>query len=295
MVLNIQGSDVQSSLAARPTPPVALVPVRRWNVDSRSVSRWPMHAKARTVDPAGGPIRYFRERRRDVPIRLFCFPWSGAGASAFRPLASSMPDYIEPLGIQLPGRGDRRGEPTCRSLQPLARDITGAVHRELSDRPGRFAFYGHSFGALMAYEVACGLSNAGWHPELAVFSGSRAPNRPPRVVLHTGSDARLLSELKRMGGLKSARMHDIEFLNYFLPLVRADLTTVETYRPAFTSRLHCPVSVWAGSEDWYAPPEDTAWWHDLAGSTYRSRMFGGGHFFINDVDAVTAALLSDLR
>src|SRR5262245_43022215 len=232
------------------------------------------------------------EPRPTASLRLFCFPWSGASASSFGGLATCLPDWIETIAVQLPGRGSRKDEPAQARLAPLAGQIVRALNAELTDRPGRFALFGHSFGALLAYEVARRLNT--WRPELVVLSGSRTPPRPPSVVLHSLGDAELLAALARMGGTAPNRLRDTTFLDYFLPLVRADLTAHETYRPA-RGVLTCPVSVWGGNDDWYATPEEVSRWHQFAGSAFRRRTFAGGHFFTSDEAVVRAGILADLE
>jgi surfactin synthase thioesterase subunit len=244
----------------------------------------------RTADRAT-LVRY--DRRPRATLRLFCFPWSGASASAFRSWASAMPDEIELVGVQLPGRGNRRDEPVSPRLVPVARQVTRALSAELDGSPGPFAIFGHSLGAMLAHEVALRLEARGHHPQLVVLSGSRAPHRPPRVLLHRQDDADLLGALERFGAM-SARARDPEFLSYFLPLVRTDLTAVETHQPAAPGPLNSPLSVWAGTDDWYAPPEEVERWRSIAGSAYRSRTFSGGHFFTGDLARTVTALLGDL-
>ncbi len=249
-------------------------------------------------DPLGTPSDRYLVRlaaRPAAPLRLFCFPWSGANASVYREWATALPEEIETVAVQLPGRSGRLDEAPLDRLAPLARQVVQAIEAELRERPCRFAVFGHSLGAMLAYEVARRLVAAGRYPDLAVLSASRAPARAPRVVLHRLGDAELLAALERMGGTSAARLRDPKFLDYFLPLVRTDLTACETFRPVIDTALPFPVSVWAGREDWYAHPEDVGRWRQVAGSAYRSRVFDGGHFFNTDVPAVTTAILADLR
>jgi surfactin synthase thioesterase subunit len=251
-----------------------------------------------SFDPFVAPAdRYLvrLEARPSASLRLFCFPWSGATASVYRELASTLPDEIETVAVQLPGRSSRRDEAPLDELAPLARQAVKAIDTELHERPGRFALFGHSLGALLAYEVARLLVAAGQYPDLVVMSASRAPVQAPRIVLHKLGDAELLAALGQMGGTSSDRLRDQEFLGYFLPLVRTDLTAYETFQPAMGAILSCPVSVWAGREDWYAHPEDVNRWRELVGLAYRSRLFDGGHFFNSDVATVATAVLADLR
>jgi surfactin synthase thioesterase subunit len=131
--------------------------------------------EARAADRAT-LVRY-DDRRPCATLRLFCFPWSGASASAFRSWAAGMPDEIELVGVQLPGRGDRRDEPASVRLAPAVRQVARALLTELDESPGPFAFFGHSLGALLAHEVAWRLEAHGHRPQLVVLSGSRAPHR----------------------------------------------------------------------------------------------------------------------
>src|SRR5262245_54066185 len=117
-----------------------------------------------SVDRSGTPSDRFLVRIEARPagrLRLFCFPWSGANASVYRDWAQSLPDEIETVAVQLPGRSSRRDEAPVDRLAPLAVQIARAIGDELGERPGRFALFGHSLGALLAYEVARRLVAAG--------------------------------------------------------------------------------------------------------------------------------------
>jgi surfactin synthase thioesterase subunit len=233
--------------------------------------------------------------RPAADLRLFCFPWSGATSSAYRTLASQAPAEIEVVGVELPGRASRSDEPASERLEPLGREIARALRVELLGSPGQFALFGHSFGALLAYEVARRLEDGGIHPRLVVLSGSRAPSVAPPIVLHRLTDEQLMDRVRLMGGTSEERLHDPGFLAQVLPLIRADLTACETYHPARRRRLTTAVSAWAGSADWYAPPERVARWRQFAGGAFRKRLFVGGHFFTRDHEAVMATLLGALR
>jgi surfactin synthase thioesterase subunit len=247
--------------------------------------------RPRTAPPDSGLVRF--HTRPKAQLRLFCFPWSGAGASAYRSHAEAIPAEIEMVGIQFPGRGTRRAEPTRTELQPLARQIADAIRADLDASPSRYAVLGHSYGSLLAYETVRLLQAAGLSPELAIMSGSRAPSVAPHTLLHRLDDVELARQLGRMGGLSPDRLRDPSFLDYLLPIVRSDLTACETAPPA-AAPLHCPLTSWSGDQDWYARPSDVTAWRRYAGFAYRHVDFTGDHFFINDIPAAIAALLADL-
>ncbi len=230
-----------------------------------------------------------------VPLRIFCFPWSGAGASAYRAHAEAVWAQIEIVGIQLPGRGTRRSESACTQLEAPAEQAAQAIRADLQARPSRFAVLGHSYGALLAYETARLLEAAELIPEATVLSASRTPDTPPPFPLHGLNDLQLTQQLGQMGGLSPDRLCDPAFMGYLLPIARSDLTACETYAPVGAQPLKCPVISWAGDEDWYAPPADVVKWQQYADSAYRHREFPDGHFFINDIPAVTTALMADLH
>lgn len=211
-------------------------------------------------------------------LQLFCFPWSGAGRSAYQPLAEAMPARVQVVSVRPPAVPDID---TMADL--LAEQLRPA---------GRFAFFGHSFGALLAYAVARRLPVA---PELVVVSGSRSPATPPSVTLHELPDHELDTMLGRMGGIAPAYLADRDFMARFRPRVRADLAICESYRAPAGSTLDAPVSVWAGRDDWYASSWLTRPWRHFAGQRFQHRLFDGGHFFINDIARGATALLADLR
>jgi medium-chain acyl-[acyl-carrier-protein] hydrolase len=246
---------------------------------------------------AGKPNVWFARQSSfpETGLRLYCFPWSGASSSVFRSWADRMPSHIDVVPVQLPGRGSRSSEPPSVRLAPLARQISLALEAELSDYPNsRIALYGHSFGSLLAYETASWLETRGIYPELVVLSGSRPPTVAPRHQLHQLPDKDLLIKIELMGGIRPERLRNVEFLDYLMPLVRADLTACETHRSAEKTGLRSPVAAWAGNDDWYAPQEDTMQWRWLAKQDFRHRLFNGGHFFIADEGQTIAAFLEDL-
>lgn len=234
------------------------------------------------------------EPRPAAELRLFCFPWSGASASAYCTLATALPGHVEVVAIQLPGHGFRTAEPPIEDLEDLAAAVARSMIRELRAHGGRFAVFGHSFGALLGYEVVRRLAEHSRFPELLMLSGSRSPASAPPIDLHRLADADLTHKLGLLGGMSRKRLGNSEFLARFLPLVRADLTACERYRAPDRPSVLSPVSVWAGTDDWYATPAKVARWGLCAGGKFRMRTFPGGHFFIRDTELVAAALLADL-
>ncbi|MFF7282309.1 thioesterase II family protein [Streptomyces griseorubiginosus] len=231
---------------------------------------------------------------RDSELRLVCFPHAGGSAAYFRPLAQSLAPRVETLCVQYPGRQERRHEPLLDSVSALADAAFAALRHELD---GPFAFFGHSLGAVVAFEVARRFERLTPEGPVRLFASAR---RAPSVVrderVHLLDDAGLVAELNALGGTASAVLADPELRALVLPIVRADYRAVETYVPEpVGARLTCPVSVLVGAADPVAPLSEARAWeaHTTRGADVR--LFDGGHFYLDDhTDAVAATVFSTL-
>jgi surfactin synthase thioesterase subunit len=230
--------------------------------------------------------------RPNAHLRLYAFGWSGAGPSAYAPWAHALPEYVELVAIQLPGRADRRTEPPATDLVSLAAAIVNGLSAEPA---GQRMFFGHSMGALLAYEVCQQLAGGGGEPESLIVSGSRAPGVPPALTLHDRSDDELSEVLYDLGGMSRAKIADPGFRERILPLIRADLTACETYRPFRRRPLNNRLCAWAGDHDWFAPSDVVAAWSSTPAADFDFRTFPGGHFFVRDSYEVFAGLLAELE
>jgi len=234
-------------------------------------------------------------RTPDASVRLFCFPHAGAGASAFRAWSGTLPAGVDVLAVQAPGREARLAEAPFQHLPPLVAEVAGALGAH-GDRP--MAFFGHSLGAIVAFEVTRELQRRRRNGPIRLFvSGCRAPHRPPRSSpLHRLPDAEFLLELGRMGGTPHEILGEDELMALLLPVLRADFRLSESYLTSTTARVACPISAFGGRDDPEATAEDMAGWalHTTAG--FRFRLFPGDHFFIFDgAVGVVDALASDLQ
>ncbi|MFJ9153528.1 thioesterase II family protein [Streptomyces sp. NPDC102270] len=231
---------------------------------------------------------------QDSELRLVCFPHAGGSAAYFRPLAQSLAPRVETLAVQYPGRQDRRHEPLLDSVPALADAAFAALRRELE---GPFAFFGHSLGAIVAFEVARRFEQLTPQGPVRLFaSARRAPSVGRDERVHLLDDAGLIAELNTLGGTAAGVLDDPELRALVLPIVRADYRAVETYAPVPAgARLTCPVSVFVGGSDHLAPlPEARAWeGHTTKGADVR--LFDGGHFYLDEnTGAVAAAVLETL-
>ena len=233
---------------------------------------------------------------RSVPsanLRLFCFPYAGGGAAMFYRWAGSLPPGIQVCPAHLPGRENRLREPCFRRIEPLVVEIGNAILPHL-DLP--FVFFGHSMGALIAFELAHELRRRGAPtPVHLVVSSSRAPQFPnPLPPIHGLPDAELIAAIgERYDRIPPAILDQEEFLAQLLPYVRADLEIVEAYRLAEKELLGCPVTTYWGSADRIIAKSEVDGWRDRTTAAFRQRLFPGGHFFLNECPADLLRALSE--
>jgi len=238
-------------------------------------------------------------------IRLVCLPHAGGAASAYRGWAPFVPRGVELLGVQYPGRADRYGDPVSPDLDALAADVATAVAALPGPLP--VVLFGHSMGALVAYETARLLASAGRPAARLVVSGRRAPTERWGGTLHRQDDDVLLDDLVRQGGTAPEILADDDMRRTVLACLRDDYRLVETHRTAAGPGPRCPVSVFSGDADPELRPAEAAAWHrlvaddggagpaDAAGpdGDARLRVFRGGHFYLAERPAeVVEAIVS---
>ncbi|MFM8332782.1 MAG: thioesterase II family protein [Candidatus Methylumidiphilus sp.] len=238
--------------------------------------------------------------RPDAAVRLFCLPYAGGGAMIYRAWGDSLPATVEVCPVQLPGREDRLGEAPFTELLPLAQTLGQAILPYL-DKP--FAFFGHSMGALIAYELAHELRRqTGKLPLRLLVSGRGAPHLPATLTpISALPETALFSELqRRYGGIPQMLWQEPELRALLLPQLRADLAVVETYAPAPAEPLPCPLRAFCGKQDHCVDGASLAAWRSLVRDDITVQMFDGDHFYLNNapqplLQAIAAALGQSLR
>ncbi|MBB1257458.1 thioesterase II family protein [Streptomyces alkaliterrae] len=219
--------------------------------------------------------RYFP--RPGAGRRVVFFPHGGGSASFYRPLVRELPDGVEGVVVQYPGREDRIGDP-CRTdmpglVEPLAEALT-----ELDDKP--VWFFGHSMGASVAHEVTRLLGRAGEAvPERLVVSGRPGPSRQRPDDKHL-DDERLWADVCQLGGTDPQLLQIPGVREMTLPVLRADYRLVGTYRPEPGRHLSVPVSVCYGTEDPEVDTADAAAWAEVTSAHTELVRFPGGHFYL---------------
>lgn len=226
-------------------------------------------------------LRRLAEAPEGAP-RLVCFPHAGGAASWFQPFAQAFSGRRELVAVQYPGRQDRRSEPLLDDIRVLADRIAPLLTR---DRP--LHLFGHSMGAMIAFEVALRVS-----PDHLFVSGRRAPQIVRDDRVHLRDDAGLIAEVRRLAGTNARVFDDEELVRMVLPAIRADYRAAETYRYRPGPALSCPLTALTGDADPKASVEEVGQWRERTTGPFSLRVFSGGHFFLSDNRNAVAAVVS---
>lgn len=230
-------------------------------------------------------------------VRLFCFPYAGGGDSIFRSWQQNLPDTIEVCPVQLPGRGSRIIEPPCTEMNKMIRLASEALAPHLN-KP--FAFFGHSMGALIGFELAHHLRreyNA--QPVHLFVSGRCSPqtrNEPIDLKLF---DSVLPEMLRRYNGTPAEALENPELMELVLPVLRADLALCKSYIYTPQPPFNFPITAFGGLDDHGVPRHTIEGWREHTAGPFALRMLPGDHFFLKPsrlplLEAISKELEQDM-
>jgi medium-chain acyl-[acyl-carrier-protein] hydrolase len=227
----------------------------------------------------------------NAALRLFCFPYAGGSAQIYRAWPQRLPPSVEVCAVQLPGRGNRLREPPFTDLDTLVRALAEALLPYL-DQP--FAFFGHSMGALICFELAHRLRERGSPGPIQLFvSGHRAPQlKRDEPTSYDLPEPELLEELRRINGTPREVLEHPELIQLMLPLLRADFKVVQTYLYAPRAPLDTPLTAFGGLRDADVSREQMAGWREQTTAEFSLHMLPGDHFFIQTSEALLLEVLS---
>ncbi|MFF3752723.1 thioesterase II family protein [Streptomyces sp. NPDC002018] len=223
--------------------------------------------------------------------RLICFPHAGGSAGVFAPLSRRLSSRLDVLAVQYPGRQDRRRETPADDIVRLAERIAEGL-RGADDRP--YALFGHSMGALVAYETARALERWGAPLPIRLFlSGRGAPGPYPNPHDLLADDQAILAAVRSLGGTGAAVLDDPELVEMALPALRADYRALASYRWRPGGPLDIPVTALTGRDDTVVPVTESARWEEFTRAGCELKVFPGGHFYLDrHLDAVAELLVS---
>ncbi|GAX38382.1 thioesterase II family protein [Nodularia sp. NIES-3585] len=224
-------------------------------------------------------------------LRLFCFPYAGGSSLMFRPWLKSLPTTVEIFPIELPGRGMQIKLAPFSRLEPLIKGLAPALLPNLK-KP--FAFFGHSMGALVSFELIRLLRREyGISPVHLFISGRRAPQIPDLdPPIHALPEAEFIEELGRLNGTPKAVLENAELMELLIPMLRADFAVLETYVYTPEPTLNIPITTFGGLQDSKVSVDQLQGWQEQTHSTFCQQMFPGDHFFLHSAQSSLLQSLS---
>jgi surfactin synthase thioesterase subunit len=215
----------------------------------------------------------------NMTIDLFCFPFAGGNRYSYLKMKPFLPENIRLIPLEYPGRGGRVSEKFIREPDLLAEDLLQQVTGQLENP---FGFFGHSMGALMAYLVAQKMRKGNLYPEYLFVSGAIAPClRKGDSRRHMLPRTEFILEIKKLGGSPDEVLFNEELMDFFEPILRADLMTLETYHYLSSPPLDIPIYLAVGADEPISAEQASAWKTETT-QQFELKIFSGSHFFIFD-------------
>lgn len=215
-----------------------------------------------------------------VRLRLFAFHYAGGSANVFRKWQESLPQAVKVMPVELPGHGARLGEPLLPSMPEVVAEVAKSIMGNL-DKP--FVFFGHSMGALLAFELASLLRRQFLpQPVHLIVSAHGAPHLTgAHEPIHQLPDAQFIQKLVNLNGTPEGVLNNPELRALFLPIIRNDFQVCETYKYKGSTPFDFPITVYGGEKDSEVDYKSLAAWGQHSTAGINIRMFGGDHFFIH--------------
>ncbi|MEU6991914.1 alpha/beta fold hydrolase [Streptomyces sp. NPDC046465] len=235
----------------------------------------------------------------DAGTRLVCFPHAGGSASAYHPLSAAVTGVVEPLVVQYPGRQERIGEPFAERADEVVDAVLAALPGWADGEPT--ALFGHSMGALLAFETARRMTAEGRPPAALFVSGRQAPSLPWRPAaarrpVGEMSDVELVEDMRALSGTADGLLSSPELLPLILPPVRADYRLLDEHVHRGGPPLDCPVIALTGDADPRVAVENVRLWESETRGAFSCHVLTGGHFFLDGhLPYVTEVIASSLR
>lgn len=213
-------------------------------------------------------------------MRLFCFPYAGGSSLLFGKWKNILPKQIEVCPVELPGRFSQMQIPPFTCMEPLVSAIATSILPSL-DKP--FAFFGHSMGGLVSFELARLLrAKYNIQPAYLFISGRHAPQIPsPASPIHDLPEPEFIAQLRRLNGTPQAVLENAELMQILIPILRADFAVLENYTYIDEPPSDCAITLFGGLEDKEVSYNQLEAWRDMTTSSFHLQMFRGDHFFLH--------------
>ncbi|MFE3057793.1 thioesterase II family protein [Nocardia sp. NPDC059239] len=241
-----------------------------------------------------GWIRQFQAPSAESAPPLLIFPHAGAGASAYRVFAKTLATEFNVVVFQYPGRQDRAREAALETLPDIAAGAFAEFRESAHETGVPLTIFGHSMGAVIAFEFARLAEAAGLSVRLLVASSAAAPARVAALPGHPTEDEALLDHMSALNGTGAEVLGSREVLRMALPVMKADYRAFDAYSCAQDIAVDTPILVLGGDEDEFVAPRDLYAWESHSRGGIRVTLFAGGHFYLNDhVDGIAELLAGE--
>jgi surfactin synthase thioesterase subunit len=223
-------------------------------------------------------------------VRLFCLPCAGGSSTAYDSWKDGLGDLVEPLPIHLPGRGTRFLDPVVTNVPVLVEQIIDGIGSCL--RPP-YALFGHSYGALLAFEIARSCRRSGLpSPAMVFIAGFRGPRTPAfSIAAAESSDEDLVNWLEEGSGARDPVLEHPDFRRLFLDVLRGDLTAIAGYQYTAEPPLKCPIVAFAGEHDSVAPRREMLAWRHETAERFNLHVLPGRHLFVRTAESQLLPLI----
>jgi medium-chain acyl-[acyl-carrier-protein] hydrolase len=227
----------------------------------------------------------------EAALRLFCFPYAGGGAATFHNWPRELPLSVELCSVHLPGRGARLMEAPFTEMRVLVESLAGGLLPHM-DKP--FAFFGHSLGAMIGFELARYLRrHHKTEPSCLFVSAAPAPQlREREKPIHNLPEPEFIRELGKLNGTPHEVLENEELMQLMLPTLRADFALSEKYSYRNEPPLDCPIAAYGGGRDHNVSREHLEAWREQSASTFSLNIIPGDHFFLHGSQTQLLDLLS---
>lgn len=227
-----------------------------------------------------------------MQVKLFCFPHAGASSALFNTWQSRFPAHIQLIPLDYPGHGSRYNEPLLSKIDELIQYLFDQIIINLSTP---YLFYGHSLGTLISFELIRKLRQQNIMPPAhLIVSGRHAPQiSSSDCWLHQLPDTEFIQKIQeKYSGIPTILLENSAMLALFIPIIRADLTIVETYRYKQESPLSCPITVIRGKSDHLINDTGLSAWQEQTNKAFNSISLAGNHFSLLTNNELTQILIT---
>lgn len=227
---------------------------------------------------------------KDRALRLFCFPYAGGGVTAFRQWHDKLPPRVEMHVLEMPGREMRLHQPGFLHVDELVRASDAPIKRYLHEP---FAFFGHSMGALVSFELARLLRREHSVEPAALFlSGHPAPQLPTEAVTYNLPESEFIEDIRKRGGTPDEVLDDPELMQLVIPTLRSDFQLCQTYEYKHEPPLKSGITAYGGLNDHLGDRSNLKLWREQTTGPFAVRMFPGDHFFLHSSEHLLLHTLS---